>query len=265
MPKKKEKYGECIHVDTIGKIDPPDYRKNVYVLSTRDDATEYARVMPQLTKTDEETDLSWKQIYAGRPISGYRPDAGTEFRGVFEANRRNERIKKDSEPLPRRPTYHAREERWHRELHEGTRAALSQSGAPTRMWSLALTHWVYNENRRNREMTTVVRDPLTNTLVNKTKWTNPFKLVHGVEPNDEALVPFGTGCYFLNDSIPDQGRDRGLLACGERRGGLQGGGPNFGERDRKDKHNQDARRAFHTNERIPPEGNGIRAQLPVRL
>ena len=60
---RSTEYGEIIRVDTIGPIDPMDARARRYVFSTRDDATELAKIMCQKTKTDEDTDLSWRTMY----------------------------------------------------------------------------------------------------------------------------------------------------------------------------------------------------------
>ena len=59
-----------------------------------------------------------------------RIDPGTEFRGNFE-NTLKDREVKVTRTLPRRHTHNSQEERWHRTLEEGVRAALLQAGAPT--------------------------------------------------------------------------------------------------------------------------------------
>ena len=192
-------YGDKIHCDMIGKISPPDYRKNVFILSTRDDATRHAKALPQRSKTDDETDLSWRILYGHEKVKSYRPDAGTEFRGTFERTREKEKLFRHP-VLPRRSTYHSREERWHRELEEGTRASLSQGGGPTTIWSLAMQMWLTNENARERNMTLTLKKD-DGSLENYVKWTSPLQEKVGHKVDTSGLVPFGTAAFYLNDTV----------------------------------------------------------------
>ena len=93
----------------------------------------------QKTRSDEETDLSYRSMYpVSLKVHQTRIDPGTEFHGKF----RKTLIERDilvTQTLPRVKTHNATEERWHRTLEEDTRAVLIRAGAPTRLWGHAVS------------------------------------------------------------------------------------------------------------------------------
>jgi len=82
------------------------------------------------------------------------------------------------------------------------------------MWEWAMYHWLYNEMRRMRDMRrTIINDK--NELEIVTRNTTPFKEAHGSEPEVTYLVPFGTACSFLDDTVTrgEKFRDRSVLGA----------------------------------------------------
>ena len=142
-----QEYGLRFYLDLIGPIAQGDIFGNRHLLVGRDEFSDFAMCVPIPNKASSTVADVFKQIYPLiRPIRVVRPDWGGEFEGRFEAFCRRHDIDVER-GIARRPQTFSREERWHRTLEEGTRAALYQSGMSHRWFSLAAMFWTEHWNR----------------------------------------------------------------------------------------------------------------------
>ena len=105
------------HLDAVGAIE-------LAVMRAR--SSVYGR---GASKYNEETMASWKALYGGKPVTGLSRDGGREFLETFDTLMKELKILQRIS-IPGRAQNNSRQERWHRTLQEGTRAALVQSGLP---------------------------------------------------------------------------------------------------------------------------------------
>ena len=109
-----QRFGERIHVDTVGPIkEPMGYN---HLLVTRDEATDYPMVLPLKVFISRITAAAFETLYpaSAKPaILKCRPDNGSEFLGAFLSMLRRRHVELDKLPIPRRSETHSRAERFH--------------------------------------------------------------------------------------------------------------------------------------------------------
>ena len=172
-------FGMRFYLDLIGPM-PACVSGHVYLLSGRDEATDYAIVQPLKNKAGVTVTTAFKRCSHDMDILCVRPDWGKEFQGPFEklCKRRNIHIEKG---LPRRSQNFSREERWHRTLEEGVRSALLQSNFSHGWYSWCSLHWTEHWN-----------------CISSNERPSPFSLRYGKECVRD-LRPFGSLVFYLKE------------------------------------------------------------------
>ena len=88
---KSTKYNENLHVDTVGPIAPRSYKGFRWLMTTIDDATEFACCYPMKKKSDAHKAIEQHIEIHGAPEQ-IRADNGTEFAKLFKQRARREGV-----------------------------------------------------------------------------------------------------------------------------------------------------------------------------